>query len=352
MPPLAAACLCLLTLAHSRSSGHATAAAAETSDDSTPAIGGAEHGERAAASLSCSSDRRFVPDVGDACGSVGQPFASQQLPRRRLLARLWDFATGQHLGRSGPWYTSKGVLLRVAAAANVTAQQVSVASPSFALLGHQWLCWLTPDSIHICSLPLTSPHVHAQVVTERSLAKRVLELLCCVAASCCMVYSEVLELLRTVCWVAPLVALTRPARLRPLAWSILTDAVRLALVPFGVALHVGMVLSFPVLIRILYLRDGNIDVLDRELDLIKARRPDLKSETESPSDSAAASDSGYPPWPLLLLGASGAIPAAAFWLRFVVAWSLVAAALCLYQLIRDACVLTCQCAAAACQLCG
>jgi hypothetical protein len=189
-------------------------------------------------------------------------------------------------------------------------------------------------------------------VTERSLAKRVLELVCCIAAACCMLYSEVLELLRTVCWVAPLVALTRPARLKPLAWSILTDVVRLALAPFGVALHVGAVLTLPVLIRIVHWRDGNSDVLYRELDLIKARHSDAKSEFESPSDSAAASDSGHPPWPLLLLGVIGAIPAAATWLLFVVAWSLVAAVLCLYQLIRDACVLTFHCAAAACRLCG
>lgn len=190
------------------------------------------------------------------------------------------------------------------------------------------------------------------MVTKRSLAKRVLELVCCVAAACCMLYSEVLELLRTVCWVAPLVALTRPARLKPLAWLILTDVVRLALVPFGVALHVGVVLAMPVLVHIIRLRDGNIDVVYRELDLAKARRPDLKTEVQLPSDSAAASDSGHPPWPLLLLGVIGAIPAAAIWLLFVVAWSLVAAALCLYQLIRDACVVTFQCTAAACRLCG
>ena len=189
-------------------------------------------------------------------------------------------------------------------------------------------------------------------MTERSLTKWVLELVCCIAAACCMFYSEVLELLRTVCWVAPLVALTRPARLEPLAWSILTDAVRLALVPFGVALHVGVVLAMPVLVHIIRLRDGNIDVVYREFELAKARQSDAKSEVQLPSESAAASDSGHPPWPLLLLGVIGAIPAAAIWLLFVVAWSLVAAALCLYQLIRDACVVTFQCTAAACRLCG
>ena len=73
-------------------------------------------------------------ELSDACDSAEQPFVTQEAPRRRLLARLWDFATGQRLERGRPWYSSKGRLLRVAAAASVTAQQVSVASSSTALL--------------------------------------------------------------------------------------------------------------------------------------------------------------------------------------------------------------------------
>ncbi len=143
VPPLAAACLCLFTLAHSSSTGHATAAAAETSDDSATAAGCAGHGKQAA-NLCCAPDtydtltgqpgRCSDSDVDDACNGVQQPFVAPAAPRRRLLERLWDFATGRHLEVSGPWNTSKGHLLRVAAAASITAQPASVAHLLTALL--------------------------------------------------------------------------------------------------------------------------------------------------------------------------------------------------------------------------
>jgi hypothetical protein len=139
VPPLAAACLCLFTLAHSSSTGHATAAAAETADGSATAADRAEQGKQPAASLSSAPDKYKTltgqpgrcsdSSVDHACDSVQQPFVTQEATRRRLLQRLWDFITGQHLVHGGPWYTSKGRLLRVAAAASITAQQVSVAFP-------------------------------------------------------------------------------------------------------------------------------------------------------------------------------------------------------------------------------
>lgn len=138
VPPLAAAFLCLFTLAHSSSTGLATAAAAETPDDSTTTAFRAEHDQQAADNSSCAPDTysaltgqpgSCLPSkVSDACDSVEQPFVPQEAaPQRRFLVRLWDFATGRHLERSGPWYTCKGRLLRVAAATSLTAQQVTVA---------------------------------------------------------------------------------------------------------------------------------------------------------------------------------------------------------------------------------
>jgi hypothetical protein len=142
VPPLAAACLCLITLTHS-SVSNAPAAAADTPADS--AAPSARHGKQAAAKLRLAPDtyntqtgqhgRCFAVEGGFACGSIEQPSVNQAAPRRRFLERLWDFATGQHLKCSGPWYTSTGRLLRVAAAASVTALQVNVAKLSTALLG-------------------------------------------------------------------------------------------------------------------------------------------------------------------------------------------------------------------------
>ena len=173
-------------------------------------------------------------------------------------------------------------------------------------------------------------------MTERSLAKRLLVLVCCVAAASYKWYSDVLELLRTVCWVVPWVVLTQPARRKPLVWSLLKDVGKLARLPFSAALLVVSGTLISLFLSVLRLRED----MHNSATALKQASKLVSGDRRWP---------GLLPSCVLLVVA---LPAAAAWLLFVVAWSLAAAALCLYQLITDACVLTFQAAAAACRLCG
>jgi hypothetical protein len=173
-------------------------------------------------------------------------------------------------------------------------------------------------------------------MTERSLAKRLLVLVCCVAAASYKWYSDVLELLRTVCWVVPWVVLTQPARRKPLVWSLLKDIGKLARLPFSAAILVVSGTLISLILSVLRLREDMHTSAAALKQASKLVTGDLR-------------------WPGLLPACAlmpVALPAAAAWLLFVVAWSLLAAALCLYQLIMEACILTVQCSAAACRLCG
>ena len=183
---------------------------------------------------------------------------------------------------------------------------------------------------------LTSSHAHAQVWAEGSLAKFQLLLLYWLAAASCKWYSDVLELLRTVCWVAPWVAATRPARAKSLAWSLLRDVMRLAKQPFSAAVEVVRWTLIILIFSVIRLWGDMHECAAALKQVSRLVSGDLR-------------------WPGLLPACAllpVALPAAAAWLLFVVVWSLAAAALCLYQLIMDACVLTFQAAAAACRLCG